>query len=354
MSSSQRMYAVRPSWGRQALIVLVLTQTIFVFLSVLNYDDMAWDDLIMNSITFNLVGLGAFSGAYFADRLGEQRSWSFISIQVAQFIGLLLGMSLGRISGDLINYFLYDNTLLWDDPFLGWQFEVSIVLGLGLLLGALNLIRNVQVYTYQQQQTQQAYELLKLQDQMTRAQLQSIQARINPHFLYNALNGIASMIPSHPDRAEAMTLGLSRLFRASLDAANQPMSTIQEELRLIETYLDIEEARFGERLSYTIDVPKAEMETPVPRFLLQPLVENAIKHGVSQQFEPGHIAIQVQRSDDGLHIRVGDNGPDFPKHLNAGYGLQSVQDSLALLYPDRHDFALVQQPKKYVEITIEA
>jgi len=182
-------------------------------------------------------------------------------------------------------------------------------------------------------------EMEKLRAESTRARLTHLEARLRPHFLYNALSGLAGLIHEHPDRAEAMTLALARLLQRSLDGADEaPTLPLRTELDLVRAYLDVEQHRFGDRLRVSFDVDEATLDTELPRLTLQPLVENAIKHGLARSDAPVHVVVAATRAGRRLHLAVADDGPPFPPDLNGGHGLTSVTERLALVYGD--DFAV--------------
>ncbi|TLV00587.1 histidine kinase [Dyadobacter luticola] len=201
----------------------------------------------------------------------------------------------------------------------------------------------------------QEYQLLNLEKLKTRAELDALQARINPHFLYNALNSIASLVHEDPDKAEEMTLLLSKLFRYTTGRnTNDYFDTIENELEMVETYLQVEKVRFGNRLRFTVEVTNDGLrDLQVPKFILQPIVENAIKHGISKMAEQGSIVVKIYEENDWLHLCVHDNGPAFPETMGAGYGIRSIQDKLKLLYGEFAKLELHNSPDKSVNIAIQ-
>ena len=200
--------------------------------------------------------------------------------------------------------------------------------------------------------SEQEFQLLSLEKLKTKAELDALQARINPHFLYNALNSIAGLVHDDPDKAEKMTLLLSKLFRYTTGTKDQHFNTIEDELAIVKTYLDIEQVRFGDRLTYTVDVEHGIENDLIPRFLLQPIVENAIKHGISKIAEQGRIAIKIEKVNGKLIFKVHDNGPAFDNTFFTGYGLQSIQDKLKLLYADKATFDIENDNYKQIIISI--
>lgn len=195
-------------------------------------------------------------------------------------------------------------------------------------------------------------EISKQKELTTKAELLALQSRINPHFLYNALNSIASLTSIDAHKAEQMSVDLAKLFRYNLNKAEDLMTTIESELEMVKLYLDIEKQRFGDRLDYQVDVPNELMSFQIPIFLLQPLVENAIKHGVSKITEQGVLKIKIEKNDHQLFIRVFDNGPLFTDELIFGYGLQNIFDKLTLVYKDNYTIRFVNENEKNIEIGI--
>jgi two-component system LytT family sensor kinase len=149
-----------------------------------------------------------------------------------------------------------------------------------------------------------------------------------------------------------MSLSLSKLFRYSINKEQSDWSTLAEELKMVNIYLDIEKVRFENRLEFSIDMTDDLKEVEVPRFLIQPLVENAVKHGVSKRVEQGVVKVSVRKSDEWLEISVADNGPDFPDELDPGFGLQSIYDKLEIMYPGGFELHFLKSPDKQILIKL--
>lgn len=209
----------------------------------------------------------------------------------------------------------------------------------------------LRVEELQLQLIEKDHEQERLTQLKTQAELHALQSRINPHFLFNSFNSIASLISVDSVRAEKMVVQLSELFRYSLNSQESNFVTIAEELRIVRTYLEIEKVRFGENIDYQIDVSNQLNERLIPRFLLQPLVENAVKHAISK-VKQGEILLKITAQDDVLTILIHDNGPPFPEPIEPGYGLQSTYDKLNLLYPGKHSITFLNSPEKQLCITL--
>jgi sensor histidine kinase YesM len=196
-------------------------------------------------------------------------------------------------------------------------------------------------------------ELSRLKEAKAEAEVKMLQSQINPHFLYNALNSIASLAHTDANKTEKMALSLSDLFRHSINQKEKKTNTLGDELSLVRNYLEIEQIRFGDRLQFSIDVEPDLLSLEIPMFILQPLVENAIKHGISKIEGLGEIALNIVKKDQGILISVQDNGPDFPEGLVSGHGLQTVYDLLRFSYGDKAEIRCHNQPKKEITIYID-
>jgi two-component system LytT family sensor kinase len=147
-----------------------------------------------------------------------------------------------------------------------------------------------------------------LRQQLTDAELRALRSQINPHFLFNSLNTIADLIVTNPERAEIMTLRLAKVFRHVLAQSSQPLTSVQDEIEFVRTYLYIEEARFSDRLRVQIDVTPEVATEPIPSLILQPIIENALKHGLAPKPGPCHLWISARAQGNHICLRVEDDG----------------------------------------------
>jgi two-component system LytT family sensor kinase len=198
----------------------------------------------------------------------------------------------------------------------------------------------------------------ELEELAARSQLVALRAQINPHFLFNALNSIAELIKTDPDRAEQSVLLLADIFRHSLNIADTQFVTLAEEIRFIEAYLAIEKIRFGDRLRVEIEVDPQLVNLSVPSLILQPLVENAIKHGISRKAEGGQVRITATDRGSSAMLSVSDSGKGIPeKQLqtifdNSRIGLRNVKERLVKIYGDHYRPQIESSPGVGTKITI--
>lgn len=199
----------------------------------------------------------------------------------------------------------------------------------------LGVVRENVRFRESQRRQEEQEQMLRLL--ASRAELKALRAQINPHFLFNALNSIAGLIRDRPDLADETLEQLAHVFRYTLRRSEQEWVTLGEELDFVTAYLSVEQARFGERLHVRLEVDEEARRVQVPAMLVQPLVENAIRHGVAEREEAGHIALRVFRAGDKWEIEVANNGPGFPKEFGLegghnGHGLKNVAARLSGYY----------------------
>lgn len=182
----------------------------------------------------------------------------------------------------------------------------------------------------------------KLQASLAEAQLQNLRLQLEPHFLFNALNAISAAIYEDPRVADEMVGRLSELLRQLLKSERSQLVPLERELTLLQLYVRIMEARFEHRLHFSVDIPEDVRRASVPQFILQPLVENAIRHGMDPVTFMAKIEVSARIEADRLLLTVKDNGPglDSTVPLREGIGLRNTRERLSRLYRDRQRFSL--------------
>src|SRR5437762_4500959 len=196
----------------------------------------------------------------------------------------------------------------------------------------------------------------ELENSLRNAELEVLRMRLNPHFLFNTLQNISTLVRHEPHTADQMLIRLGDLLRASLRGNSTSEVTLDSELKLTRAYLDIEKLRFGDRLSISVNAAPETESALVPTLLLQPLVENAIKHGLRTS-AGGKIAIETTMENGQLVISVRDNGVGLRgsdlKSSESGIGLSSTIERLARMYPDHHEFRFLTPAEGGTEIRIQ-
>ena len=226
--------------------------------------------------------------------------------------------------------------------------DLALVHSLSDIIGS--MLENVRLQSRRREQLAVEQELRL---HASRSELKALRAQINPHFLFNALNAIVALIPTKPERAEETLEQLAEVFRYTLTRSDKEWARLADEVDFVRAYLDVEKARFGDRLQSTIEVDSHVLDVKVPSMMLQTLVENAVKHGLSSVRGIGVLSIDARADGDRVRIVVRDNGAgpdangrrqDVPSPAGEGYGLRNIRERLAGHFGDRASFSLTRDP----------
>lgn len=197
----------------------------------------------------------------------------------------------------------------------------------------------------------------QLETKLTRSQLDALKMQLHPHFLFNTLNSISVLMSDDIKAARRMLTRLSELLRASLENDGAHEVCLKEELEFLRNYLEIEQTRFHDRLMVRMMIEPGALDAYVPKLILQPLVENAIRHGIAARARPGLIEIHAARENGLVRLQVRDNGPGLESAsaaiLNKGIGLSNTQARLKQLYGDAHNFEIKDSSSGGFEVAIK-
>lgn len=233
-----------------------------------------------------------------------------------------------------------------------WFLDELIVYSIVLLASFARLY-----YVEKKQQQEEAERLEEraesLEAQLTEARLEALRMQLNPHFLFNTLHAVSTLVDRDPGGVRRMIARLSELLRHVLDEDAPQEVPLTQEIDFLEDYLEIQSIRFQGDLDAKIDVPPEIQDAQVPNLILQPLVENAIKHGASQVRGMGRIEIRGNRTDDHLVITVQDNGPGLPTAQEDGLGLRNVRARLRELYGEDQALRLESVPDEGTRATLK-
>lgn len=204
-----------------------------------------------------------------------------------------------------------------------------------------------QAFGYYRKYRERELRAAELEKRLAQAKLKALQMQLNPHFLFNTLHSISSLMHKDVEAADRMITRLSDLLRAALAGSDTQEVPLRQELQLLELYLEIERIRFGERLTVKLDIAPDTLEAQVPNLILQPLVENAIRHGIEPRARPGRIELRAQRQGGALTLGVWDNGSGLSEDRPAkeGVGLSNTRARLRELYGMEHRFELLHAPE---------
>jgi two-component system, LytTR family, sensor kinase len=237
---------------------------------------------------------------------------------------------------------------LWFDRFdngiLSYLVLYTAVLALGYVLDSRARI------AYQQTET------ARLNEQLSKAQLDALRHQIEPHFLFNSLNAVAGLVrEGRNDDAVSTIAGLSDFLRRVLEDSTRQQVPLSEEMEFAQRYLDIQKVRFVERLQLSVDVPQELLLAQVPPLILQPIVENAIKHGIAKRAQGGAIRIAASRSNGRLTLSVYNDGPGLPANgekARDGIGISNMRTRLQSLYGDEFELSMQNRDPDGVEVSV--
>ena len=242
------------------------------------------------------------------------------------------------------------------DPFPQlWLHKFSYGLLSSLVLYGLILLVD-HVLDSREQLARHQTETARLNEQLSKAQLSALRRQIEPHFLFNTLNAIAGLVrEKRNDAAVNMIVRLSDFLRRVVEDSGRQQVPLGEELEFTQKYLDIQKARFAERLQFSVDVPQELLPAQVPSLILQPMVENAVKHGIARRVQGGAIRITASRANGTLTMRVYNDGPSLPvgwETSQSGIGILNVRTRLQSLYGDQFELSMRNQQPGGVEVTV--
>ena len=315
------------SFTKTATICLISTIIVAAGLTLMNPTN--WISYVIISFVFSFcIGIPiALLLNIFSVQLNQLSRASKIGTSIVLFV---IGGSVGTAIGMLIMNIHFNTVDL-----------IRLVLFnllLSVIVGGIAFVH----FSLQEKAKRMAVELKekeihesKLLQLKTKAELDALQTKVNPHFLFNTLNSIASMISESPAAAESMVENLAELFRYTLESTEHTTVKLAEELEIIRLYLQIEKIRFGNRLEFEIITDDRLNDFEIPALLIQPLVENAIKHAIAIDVAGGMIRVETKLASGECHITVIDSGKEFTTDgCETGFGLKSIRERLHLLYGD--------------------
>jgi two-component system LytT family sensor kinase len=338
-------------WGSFAII-----NTFFAF----SYDKK------LDGPFFEKVAIFLFLGIVFSHLMREviiragilQRN---LQKQVVLFLFLTLGLSLFasffRVEAverlHLLNS--EEQSLLTRINVKYWVSKLVLVLSSGFSFFILFFIWNLLyfMYHYVTKSRKQQLDTLRLESLVKELELQTIKAHINPHFIFNSLNSIRALVDENPQRARRAVTELSNILRSSMQADKMETVPLERELSIVKDYLALENMRFEDRLRIEYRIDEDTLDQPIPPMMLQTLVENAIKHGISKQINGGVVKVISELKGDHYDLVVQNTGHLNGKINNEGFGLSSTTNRLGLLYGDRATFNIRQINGSLVEAKVQ-
>jgi signal transduction histidine kinase len=355
-ASSRRMPEVLLSWDRLGFRLLVFGGLALMWILQGRLAGAPWQNLVLMELG------GLLPWAFLAPLVlsiqrrvqrGRPGAWRFVAAH-------LLGMVLVFIPYWLI---LRAISLVWRCVASGWhagQLSALMPTTLNLVGGFLNvpfvyflILLGAEAMTHAQARQEEEIQAGRLARQLSDARLALLQRQIHPHFLFNALQAISTLLHRDPATADRLLVRLSDLLRAMLDDASGQTLSLRTELGLTRKYLDIEQVRFGDRLRVEWRVDESLLEAQVPSLIVLPLVENAIRHGLSPKVGPARLTIGTRSDGSSLLLTVEDDGLGATLPLRGGLGVGNTRERLGALYGDRAALIIDTAPNAGFRATIQ-
>ena len=234
--------------------------------------------------------------------------------------------------------------------YFGFGFYIDLIIATLIVIGGHALL-------YYQRFRASQLEEASLRAQLAQAQLRALKMQLHPHFLFNTLHSISSLVLEDPPKANSMIARLGDFLRLTLDHSDQQLVTLKEETEFVRCYLEIEQVRFGDRLTVEFKIDPATLGAEVPHLILQPVVENAIQHAIAPHAAPGRIEIAATRRDESLRLEVSDTGPGLRRTENNieghGVGLSNVRARLERLFGVNFSLEMTNGSPQGLTVTIE-
>jgi sensor histidine kinase YesM len=276
---------------------------------------------------------------------------AIICIPFSVLLSLLMAVSFASVSNLLRDSgWMQLSWLFW------CEFPVAIVAFWGSVLGGYFIRTLFQLQEKERIADRLALEKSRLATSLNQAQLEVLRARLNPHFLFNSLQNISVLVKKDPQTASRMLTRLGDILRMALQHDSQPECTLESEIKLTRTYVELEQMRFGERLQVYFEIAQDLQQAMVPCFILQPLIENAITHGLRGVRKTGIITVAAASQGKELILTVTDNGigpqSEDLAEMKFGIGLQSTSQRLEKMYSNRHSFSFRRAAESGAEVRI--
>jgi sensor histidine kinase YesM len=333
---------------KTSFYVIIISILIAVFISLINNSKFSFLISLIMSLSYGtpMCTLVILLSKLFKPKVDNRLSIAFVMI--SSVVG-------GAIIGLQIGPFIIRRFFSIKIPALsGFSFPEFIF---ALVLGGIVVYffySNGQLKAVKEAAENERVSRLASEKAVIESSLRLLQAQIEPHFLFNTLSNIISLIDTEPAKGKSMLMDLTRYLRTSLSRTLPETTTLGQEIEAIRAYLNIQKIRLGDRLNLTIDVPEGLAQRPFPPMLLQPLVENAVKHGLEPKVEGGEITITVAEEGESIRLEVADTGLGFVSFNDTGVGIANVRERIKLIYGEKGRLILEANKPSGVRAIIEA
>jgi len=339
---SHKEHITKKSVIESLLYTFVFDTIIAIFLTAIHFGDT----FLVTFIISQCIGLSICTCVLIALHFfpSDRPIWQTLRVALALITGGLCGSYLGAIVSGLGPSIIFEKTPLFQ------------LLTIGVIFGSIITYFFSSREQIAQSQTliqEEQIKRLTSEKKLAEANLNLLQAQIEPHFLFNTLSNVLSLLDTDPKKGKSMLVDFIQYLRASLSKIRKEKATLGQEMEMIQAYLNIFKVRMGDRLHYKIDLPKNLKAITFPPMLIQPLVENAIKHGLEPKVDGGDILISGEEKNGILRIEVVDTGGGFKEGKNFGMGLSNIRERLQSIYGNSGRLILEENQPNGLKATIE-
>jgi len=333
---------IKKSFLESLLYTLVFDTIIAIFLTAMHFGDT----FLINFIISQCIGLSICPCVLIALHFfpSDRPIWQTLRVAAALITGGICGSYLGAIVSGLGPSILFERATLFQ------------LLTIGVIFGSIItyfLSSREQIAESKAQIQEEKIKRLTSEKKAAETNLKLLQAQIEPHFLFNTLSNVLSLLDTDPKKGKSMLVDFIQYLRASLSKIREEKATLDQEMEMIQAYLNIFKVRMGDRLQYKIDLPEKLKAISFPPMLIQPLVENAIKHGLEPQVDGGDILIRGIESNGIIRLEVIDTGMGFKGELESGMGLSNIRERLFSLYGNSGRLILEENSPQGLKAAIE-
>jgi sensor histidine kinase YesM len=335
--------------ARNVLIDLLYTIIVSTLIAAfLTFTGITTKSFIINLIVSQSFGISICSMIMFLLWIFKPKK--MVSLVFIVMMGIAGGTLIGLQIGSFVLQQIFSITLMQPEKSLFRAIILAITFGIIFSYFFISISR---LRTSKEEIQQERIKRLSSEKEALEANLRLLQAQIEPHFLFNTLSNVLSLIGTDPASGKSMLVDLIHYLRTSLSGTFPDPITLDQEMDMIKAYLNIQKIRMGERLHFKIELPDAVSKHPFPPMLLQPLVENALKHGLEPKMEGGEIMIKATEEEDLIRVEVMDTGCGFSSLHNAGVGIGNVKERIKLLYGEKGRFIIEENKPNGVRAIIE-
>ena len=342
-------HMTKKSFLESLLYTFVFDTIIAIFLTAIHFGDT----FLINFIISQCIGLSICTCVLIALHFfpSDRPIWQALRVAVALITGSLCGSYLGAIVSGLGPSILFEKVTLFQLLTIGVLFGSIITYFFSSLTYFFS--SRAQIADSEVRIQEEKIKRLTSETKAAEANLKLLQAQIEPHFLFNTLSNVLSLLDTDPEKGKSMLVDFIQYLRASLSKIREEKATLGQEMEMIRAYLNIFKVRMGDRLNYKIDLPEKLKTNSFPPMLIQPLVENAIKHGLEPKIDGGNILISGEEKNGILRLEVADTGDGFKGEKNFGMGLSNIRARLQSLYGNSGRLILKENEPSGLKATIE-